>query len=162
MVTSPSETVSNELKIRVATVENLPTLNRLYAEMDGKPLLANTKIQEIWQKIDRIPDYNIYLAFQKDRAIGTFSLLFIPTMMHRGFHKAAILDAVTISPPYRERGLGAKMIDRALELSKEAGCYKVTLSTNLNRVRTRKFYQTLGFKQHGWSFSYKLKPEAEG
>jgi GNAT superfamily N-acetyltransferase len=157
-----SETISPELKIRLVTIEDLPTLNRLYAEMDGKPLLSDTKITEIWQEIQRIPDYKIYLAFDRQKAIGTFSLLFIPTMTHRGFHKIAILDAVTISPPYRDRGFGTQMINQALEISAKAGCYKVTLASNLKRVRTRNFYQALGFKQHGWSFSYKLRVTIKG
>ena len=81
----------------------------------------------------------------------------MPTMMHRGFHRSAILDAVAIASADRGQGWGTKMIAKALAISADAGCYKVTLSSNLQRSRTHKFYQSLGFQQHGWSFSYQLK-----
>ncbi|MDY7021555.1 MAG: hypothetical protein SWJ54_09355 [Cyanobacteriota bacterium] len=69
------------------------------------------------------------------------------------------------------------MIRAALKLSAEAGCYKVTLSSNLHRDHAHKFYESLGFQQHGaegsirqaldfkssepdgWSFSLKVIPE---
>jgi hypothetical protein len=57
-----------------------------------------------------------------------------------------------------------------LKIIADAGCYRVTLSSNLQRDRGRKkrtsrahtFYQSLGFKQHGWSFSYQLQPDSKG
>lgn len=81
----------------------------------------------------------------------------MPTMMHRSFHKAAILDAVTIDSVHRGKGHGTQMMRAALNIAAKAGCYKVTLSSNLKRDRTHKFYRSLGFKQHGWSFSYQLQ-----
>ncbi|WP_036478495.1 GNAT family N-acetyltransferase [Myxosarcina sp. GI1] len=143
--------------IRIATKDDLPTLNHLYADMDNKPLMSEEQITKIWQKIQQVPDYYIYLAYLEELAIGTFSLLFVPTMMHPVFHKSALLDAVTIVSSYRGRGYGKQMMREALKISAEAGCYKVTLSSNLKRDRTHKFYQSLGFKQHGWSFSYQLQ-----
>ena len=52
----------------------------------------------------------------------------MPTMMHPGFHKSAILDSVTILSSYRGQGYGKQMMQQALEISADAGCYKVTLS----------------------------------
>ncbi len=145
------------LKFNIATKVDLFILNTLYAEMDHKPLMAEGKILAIWNQIQQVPDYYIYLAYLEDRAIGTFSLLFMPTMMHPGFHKSAILDSVVIIKDYRGQGWGTKIIRKALDISANAGCYKVTLSSNINRDRTHRFYDSLGFKQHGWSFSYQLQ-----
>jgi GNAT superfamily N-acetyltransferase len=106
--------------------------------------------------ISQYPNYTIYIAWWQDKAVGTFSLLYVPTMMHRGYHQFAILDAVTVSPVYRNQGIGKKMMQAALKLSQAAGCYKVTLSSNLNRDRAHHFYESLGFQQHGWSYSTTL------
>lgn len=146
----------SNITIKIATEQDLAILNRLYAEMDAKPLMSEEEITAIWNQIQQVPNYFIYLAYFEDIAIGTFSLLFMPTMMHLGFHKSAILDAVTISPPYRGKGFGKQMMQKALQISAETGCYKVTLSSNLKRNATHKFYESLGFKQHGWSFSYAI------
>lgn len=147
----------DKLKLRIATEQDLPVLNYLYADMDGKPLMSDKQITAIWNQIHQVPDYNIYLASLEDLAIGTFSLLLMPTMMHRVFYKSAILDAVTIASGYRSKGYGKEMMREALKIAAEAGCYKVTLSSNLKRDRTHQFYQALGFKQHGWSFSYQFQ-----
>lgn len=79
-----------ELRISLATKKDLSTLNRLYANMDNKPLMSEEKITAVWNEIQQVPNYYIYLAYLENKIIGTFSLLFMPTMMHRGFHKSAI------------------------------------------------------------------------
>ena len=146
----------NDIQIKLATKENLAILNHLYGDMNNKPLMSESEITHVWQQIEEVTDYYIYLAYLEKTAIGTFSLLFMPTMMHPGFHKSAILDSVTIRSTYRGKGYGKQMIQQALKISANAGCYKVTLSSNIKRDRTHNFYQSLGFQQHGWSFSYQL------
>lgn len=145
-----------DLEFRIAAKEDLSILNRLYADMDDKLLMSEAEITAIWNNIQQVPDYYIYLANVEDRVIGTFSLLFMPTMMQLNFHKSAILDSVAIFSTYRGRGWGTKMMQKALEISAEAGCYKITLSSNITRDRAHSFDKSLGFQQHGWSFSYQL------
>ena len=157
MVSTRSEQLN--LEITVATHQDLPQLNDLYAQMDDLPLLPDGKIEEIFNQINQIPNYKIYLVWLEEKAVGTFSLLYVPTMMHRGFHQFAVLDAVSVASAYRSQGIGQAMIRTALKLSAEAGCYKVTLSSNLSRDRAHAFYKSLGFEQHGWSFSLKVVPE---
>ena len=144
------------LEYKIATEQDLSVLNHLYTDMNYKPLMAGNKILEIWNRIQQVPDYYIYLTYLENKAIGTFSLLFMPTMMHPGFHKSAVLDSVTILSSYRGKGYGKQMIQEALRISAEAECYKVTLSSNIQRDRAHNFYKSLGFKQHGWSFSYQF------
>ncbi|MDY7021556.1 MAG: hypothetical protein SWJ54_09360 [Cyanobacteriota bacterium] len=106
MVSTQFENIN--LEIIQATQQDLHHLNYLYAQMDDLPLLAEQKIAEIFHEIQNIPNYNIYLAWLGQKAIGTFSLLYVPTMMHRGFHKFAVLDAVTVNVAYRSQGLGKR------------------------------------------------------
>ena len=144
------------LEINQASREDLPILIRLYAEMDGNRPLSSALAEELFDRIVQLPDYTIYIAYLEGMAVGTFSLLFVPTMMHPGFHKSALLDAVTVSPAYRGKGIGTQMIKEAMKMSAAAGCYKMMLSTNLKRDRTHAFYKSMGFQQHGWSFSLQL------
>ncbi|MGL5509093.1 MAG: GNAT family N-acetyltransferase, partial [Microcoleaceae cyanobacterium] len=57
---------------------------------------------------------------------------------------------------YRCRGFGKQMMQFALNISREAGCYKMSLSSNVLRIHAHKFYEDLGFQKHGWSFSLTL------
>ena len=152
------------LALRPATLADLPILNALYADMDGKALFSSEQMAEIWGAIAHTPGYTIYVASIDTTAdstgnpeiIGTFALLILPTFMHRGFHKSALLDAVAVRSSHRSQGLGSAMIRAALDLSQATGCYKVMLSSNLARDRAHAFYESLGFQQHGWSFSLVL------
>jgi GNAT superfamily N-acetyltransferase len=148
------------LTIRIVTLEDLPTLIQLHSEMDGAPLMPSEQAQQIFTEMSRVPDYHSYIAFSNVEPVGTFSLLFLPTLMHRNIHKFALLDAVVVKANCRSQGIGKTMVKEALKISAAAGCYKVTLSSNLKRDRAHAFYQSLGFQQHGWSFSLKLVPEA--
>ena len=146
------------LEICIAEREDWPVLNQLYADMNGELPLAIARAEEIFTQITQIPNYYIYLARLNQQPVGTFSLTYLPTMMHRGYHKFAVLDAVTVISPMRGQGIGSQMVKTAIQLSAEAGCYKVTLSSNLKRHRAHQFYESLGFEQHGWSFKCLVQP----
>lgn len=151
------------LQIRPAVADDLQTLIDLYADLDGSPPLDWPQAERLWQQIQQVPNYRIYLAeLQSDTPpaspIGTFSLVELPTFMHRGWHQSAVLDAVIIHSAYRGHGWGTAMLQAALDICQQRGCYKVTLSSNLKRDRTHAFYRRLGFDQHGWSFLLQIQP----
>lgn len=145
------------LEIRIAEHQDLQILNHLYTEIDQEPPLALSEVEEIFEQIQQIPNYNIYIAELNGEPVGTFSLLIMPMILHHS--KSAIVDAVIVTSNYRNQGIGKAMMQAAFKLSAEAGCYKVMLSSNLKRDRAHQFYQSLGFKQQGWSFSLELVPE---
>ena len=44
----------------------------------------------------------------------------------------------------------------AMDQAREAGCYKLVLSSNMRRERAHAFYESLGFTKHGFSFRVDL------
>jgi GNAT superfamily N-acetyltransferase len=44
------------------------------------------------------------------------------------------------------------MMEHARALAREAGCYKLALSSNQKRVEAHAFYERIGFERHGFSF----------
>jgi GNAT superfamily N-acetyltransferase len=142
------------LEIKTVTSQDLPVLNQLYTEIDGESPLSVSHVEQIFQQIQQVPNYQIYIAWLNGEAVGTFSLLFIPMILHNS--KSALIDAVVVTSTYRNQGIGKAMMQEALKLSREAGCYKAMLSSNLKRTAAHQFYESLGFKQQGWSFSLEL------
>lgn len=142
------------LEIQPVTSKDLPLLNQLYTEIDGESPLSLSHVEQIFEQIKQYPNYQIYIAWLKGEAVGTFSLLFIPMILHDS--KSALIDAVVVTSTYRHQGIGKAMMQEALKLSREAGCYKAMLSSNLKRTVVHQFYESLGFKQQGWSFSLEL------
>ena len=43
-----------------------------------------------------------------------------------------------------------------MEQCRAAGCYKLSLSTNLRRKEAHAFYESLGFQKHDYSYSVEL------
>jgi GNAT superfamily N-acetyltransferase len=100
----------------------------------------------------RYPDYRCYLAFDGDVPVATFSLLIFDALVHGGAREA-LLDGVVVTAARRGQGIGKKVIEDAMRLAANAGCYKVALSSNLKRVQAHRFYESLGFRQHGISLT---------
>jgi len=48
------------------------------------------------------------------------------------------------------------MMHHAMAFAREAGCYKLVLSSNQKRERAHAFYESLGFQRHGFSFSIEI------
>lgn len=140
------------LNIRTANLEDVPLLIELCAGMDGESPLPNVLAEEIFAAIVKIPNYHIYIVYENHQPVGTFSLLHVPKMMQEEYHKYAVLDAVTVTHKLRDRGIAQQIIKAAMQLSQEAGCYKLMLSSNLKKERNHQFYKFLGFEQHDWNF----------
>ena len=106
---------------------------------------------ENWRKMKQYPYYRLYMAVIDDVIVGTFCLLICHNIGHHG-KKFAILENVVVKPDLRGMGFGRQMIQMALELARNQDCYKLMLSSNIKRVDAHRFYENMGFRQHGISF----------
>jgi len=142
------------IKICRATESNIPDIISLYAqpEMDNGNVLSINEAEKIFHKMKTYPSYNIFIATFEDKVVGTFALLIMDNLAHMGA-PSAIIEDVAVDPQYQGKGVGKMMMTFAIQQCKEARCYKLALSSNINRHKTHKFYELLGFKQHGISFA---------
>ncbi len=58
-----------------------------------------------------------------------------------------------LRPGARGQGIRRAMMAHALEECRKAGCYKLALSTNVKRAGAHRFYESLGFERHGYSYA---------
>ncbi len=139
--------------LRPATEGDLPAVLALYAQpgmYDGQ-VLTLEEARTIFAQFGRHPDYTLYVAEQDGAVVGSFALLVMPNLAHRGAPSAVVEDVV-VAPSAQSRGIGRSMMAFALAEAGRKGCYKLALSSNLRRTRAHRFYAGLGFRQHGWSF----------
>jgi len=145
------------LKIRKADRDDIKDILAIYAEPDidsGKVLDINSA-ETIFNKMKSYPDYTLYVAAADNQIVGSFALLIMDNLAHMGA-PSAIVEDVVVSSKWRSRGIGRQMIRFAMEKARKAGCYKLALSCSINRGRAHKFYESLGFEKHGYSFLIKL------
>jgi GNAT superfamily N-acetyltransferase len=70
---------------------------------------------------------------------------------------SAVVEDVAVSPAWQGQGIGKRMMHFALAQARTAGCYKMALSSNLRRTSAHAFYESLGFRKHGYSFVMELE-----
>jgi len=141
------------LVIRKASQQDLGAILALYAEpdIDAGHVLDLSGAQRIYERMQRYPNYATYVAVLEGKVVGTFSLLIMDNLAHMGAPSGVVEDVVVHSR-WRGRGVGRRMMRFAMERCREAGCYKLALSSNRKRADAHRFYESLGFVQHGYSF----------
>ena len=143
------------LNIREARDADLPAVLALYAQpgLDDGDVLSHDEARAVWQQFARYPNYRLFVA--EDGAggevVATYALLVMHNLAHRGT-PSAIAEDVVVSPAHQGRGIGRALMAHALAQAREAGCYKLALSSNAKRESAHAFYRSLGFQQHGLSF----------
>ncbi|MEJ2321547.1 MAG: GNAT family N-acetyltransferase [Gammaproteobacteria bacterium] len=140
-----------ELGFREATIEDLPSLLDLYARaLDGEALDLAGGVA-LFERIRSYPDYRLQVAEIDGRLAGTFALLIMDNLGECG-RPSGIVEDVVVEPDLQRSGVGRAMMEQAMRICRQRGCYKMTLSSNLNRTAAHAFYEALGFEKHGYSF----------
>ncbi|HVT03795.1 MAG TPA: GNAT family N-acetyltransferase [Thermoanaerobaculia bacterium] len=148
--------------IRPAARADLPALVALYRELESESSRVDLPIAEsIFERIQKYPDYSIYLATEAGAVIGTFALLIMEAIGER-CAPVGIVEDVVVARSARSRGIGGAMMRFAMDRCTAAGCYKIVLSSNARRRDAHRFYESLGFERHGYSFVVKLSRNDQG
>ncbi len=145
---------------REATKSDLPQIIGLLSQLSlrGESDTPLKKAESIFKKIRRYPFYKIYVTVLDEQIVGVFELLIMDNLAHLGM-PSAIIEDVVVAAEHRRRGIGKVMMNYAMNVCREMGCYKITLSSNLKREEAHDFYESLGFQKHGFSFYVELAEE---
>ena len=143
-----------KIRIRSAVREDVPAVVALLRHLDvgDDKELPLRRARAIFARVKRYPSYRVYVAVAPGRNIvGTFALLIVEGLAHGGAPHGLVEDVV-VDPQWRGRGIGNGMMRFAMQRCRDAGCYKMALSSHLSRLKTHRFYESLGFAKHGYSF----------
>ncbi|MBM3135807.1 MAG: GNAT family N-acetyltransferase [Chloroflexi bacterium] len=140
------------MEIRPARREDLAAILALYADLetDGQ-VLDLPAAESIFARMQQYPNYTVYVAVAEGQIVGSFELLIMDNLAHVGA-PSGIVEDVVVHPAWRGQGIGKQMMAFALQQCRQAGCYKLALSSNRKREAAHRFYEALGFQKHGYSF----------
>jgi GNAT superfamily N-acetyltransferase len=143
--------------IREANAEDLRGLLQVYREsgLDPGTNLSLSEGAAILERIRHYPNYKVFVAETDGHIVGTFALLIMDNLGHGGT-PSGLVEAVGVLPPFQGKGIGKEMMQFAMNRCKEHGCYKMMLSSNETRTDAHRFYESLGFTRHGFSFLVEL------
>ena len=147
-----------ELEIREAEAADLPLVLPLFGQlgMDDGRVLDAAEARTLFEKMRRYPDYRLYVADLDGQVLGAFVLLIMDNFAHLGA-PSGIVEDVVVREGWRGKGIGAAMMRFAMALCREKNCYKMVLSSNRRRDDAHRFYRSLGFETHGYSFGVDIE-----
>jgi GNAT superfamily N-acetyltransferase len=149
------------IEIRDAREEDLPGVLHVLAEsgIDGGTSFTLDEAREHLARIRQWPNFRLLVLLADGVIAGTYSLLIMDKLGKRGT-PAGVVEDVAVMPGMQGQGIGRAMMEHAVEECRRAGCYKLALSSNVKRGPAHRFYESLGFERHGYSFAVFLDSTA--
>jgi GNAT superfamily N-acetyltransferase len=143
------------VRVREAAAGDLEALAGLYEELSG-PLEEPVPDRppdprEVIAQILADPARSLLVAELDGRVAGTVDVLIAANLTHHA-QPWVLVENVVVAQDARRRGVGRALMLRAIELAREAGCYKVNLISGNERMGAHDFYRSLGFKPIGQGF----------
>jgi len=105
---------------------------------------------DMFEKIINKMNSSIYVIESKGQIVTSGTLVIEDKIIH-GISKVGHIEDIIVDKNYRGHGLGKKIVDKLVEISKENGCYKTILNCSNDMVA---FYEKNGFKQKNVEMSY--------
>jgi GNAT superfamily N-acetyltransferase len=140
------------MKLRDATEADLPAVMALIADdetaraREDPSLPLDPAYIAAFHAIDADPNQHLIVAELDGDIVGTFQLSFLPGLSFKGAWRGQI-EAVRIASHLRGGGLGARMIEWAIDQCRARDCKMVQLTSTNTRTRAHAFYARLGFVQ---------------
>ena len=139
--------------IRLASEQDVAEVQRIYAEtgLDGGNPLPAAAARDIFARFSRYPSYRLWVAERDRTVVGTYALMLMDNIAHSG-RPLAVVEQVGVDRRMQGQGLGKLMMHHAMAEAERAGCYKLMLSSHVDRADAHAFYDKLGFERHGYGF----------
>ncbi len=147
----------DELSIRMATEEDIASILRFNqeADIDGEGSFTVEEAVAHFAVLRRYPYFRVFVAVLSETVAGTYELVILDNMAKRG-RKSGVIEDVAVHPDHQGHGVGRTMMEHALDQCRLEDCCKMTLSSNVKREGAHRFYDSLGFTRHGYSFQVEL------
>lgn len=95
------------------------------------------------------------LTWQENgKEVGRIFVYFIKNDLHE--QPYALIEDLFIEEKFRGQGLGTKLIRKAVEEARKAGCYKIICTSRYSKEKVHRLYLKLGFKDYGKEFRLDL------
>ncbi|MEO8652280.1 MAG: GNAT family N-acetyltransferase [Hyphomicrobiaceae bacterium] len=134
--------------VRLATPADQHVLYDLYCQLHpaDPPWSSDTVAADAFSKVLGHETTSILICEVDGNAVSTAMLVVCPNLTRSG-RPFAIIENVVTHRDYRKAGYGRKVVEQAIEIARQQGCYKVTLTTGRRDEETLRFYEGLGMRR---------------
>ena len=148
--------------IRSAVISDIPRILDLYRQLTITTSPAESGIdpteedfRSILTRIKAVPGLELLVAEEGAELVGSLMLLIVPNLSHKGL-PWALIENVIVDKCCRRNGVGLQLMQYAINRAREAGCYRVGLSSDNRRKEAHEFYRSLGFEPSAIGFRMSL------
>ena len=93
------------------------------------------------------PDYHLLVGELDGKVISSVTLIIIKNLTHN-LRPYSIIENVVTHSSFRNKGYASALIEKASEIAKDNGCYKIMLMTGSKKESTLRFYESCGFNMN--------------
>jgi GNAT superfamily N-acetyltransferase len=152
--------VAPSIRVREATADDYDALLRLLDDLDesmyrGRSHGREAELRALFDAILADPDQRLYVAENGGELVGSAHLMVL-RHFGRSLPRSAVVEGVVVAATQRRAGVGAALMRALAEAAREAGCYKLALTSNLARGGAHRFYSRLGWKRSHYGYSLEL------
>jgi len=147
-----------KIEIRSATAQDFGFICQMIRQLNEVPqdgVLDDEKLENIFHTALKNPTKFYYLAEHFGKAVGFMSFLFDYQLSEIGY--VLTIEELVIDENFHRQGIGAKLIDFAVEFAKARDCQVMQLTTNFRRIETHQFYESQGWDKNGYRFGLSLE-----
>jgi GNAT superfamily N-acetyltransferase len=148
------------IDLREATADDFAALMRLLDEMDesmyrGRGDAGEGEVRTLYEAILADPDQRLLVAEDGGQIVGSAHVMVL-RHLGRSLSRSAVVEGVVVDAAYRRKCVGAALMRAAADAAREAGCYKLALTSNVARSGAHRFSSRLGWKRTHYGYSLEL------
>ena len=135
-----------KIGVRQASESDMPALLVLYAELHPAdvPPSAQTAL-DVWRAIQAQAGRTVLVAESEGSVVGTVDCAVLPNLT-RGARPFMLVENVVVAAACRRSGVGSALLEAAVSVARQAGCYKVQLLSRVDRHAAHALYESSGFR----------------
>jgi len=135
--------------IRKATATDAEQLKTLYFEhlthYPPKEEQDMKKWQVLLSKFEQDENMQLLVLEIDGKVVSTVQMAIVENLTHN-IRPFAVIENVVTHAEHRGKGYASALLQKATEIAKQRGCYKLFLETGSNKESTLGFYKNNGFE----------------
>ena len=100
--------------------------------------------RKLLEKFEKDENMHLLVIEEDGKCVSSVQMAIIESLTHN-VRPFAVIENVVTHASYRNKGYASALLEKATEIAKERGCYKVFLETGSNKESTLNFYRNNGF-----------------
>ena len=127
---------------------------KLLKEMQEEEALIDKTLRKMGE--NELRDYlnrfinsgKVFIAIEDGEIVGILLCMLKSWKKYTILDRILYIDAIFVKKEFRGKGIGAKLIERAIKYAKERGAKAIILDVHSKNYRAVEFYKKIGFQDY--------------